>query len=114
MSADIKFGVREMGCQDWPIYGTGRFLIHAIVVHVPDNSDHLTPVIFRVGADLLAQGKRGIVPVFARHLFRDDGERDSVVDIVPDEVAASHEWSAECLEEAGRDKPEAAKWYFTL
>src|SRR5690242_14753681 len=96
-----------MGCQDWPIRGTGRLLIRAIVVNVPNNADHFAPVVFCVGADLLAEGKRGIAPGLTRHLFRDYGQRNLVVDIGPSEVATGDQWRAHGLEETRRNEPEA-------
>src|ERR1700757_2227919 len=96
-----------MGCQDWPIHGTGRSLIHAVVVHVSNNADNLAPVVFRVGADLFAESKRWIVPGFSRQLFRDNGQRNLAVDIAPGEVATGNQWRAQGLEEARGDEPEA-------
>src|SRR5215510_7134989 len=99
--------------QDWPLHGTWPFLIHAIVVHVPNNADYLPPLVLRVGADLFAKGTRGIVPVFSRQFFGDDGHRNLIVDIAPGEVAAGDERRTEGLEKARCDEPEAVERNFT-
>ena len=81
----------EFGLQQRPIGGRGRFVTHAIIMNITDNTDNFSPVVFR--ADLNSFAERGgrLVPIFAREIFRDHGHGSLVVGIRPGYLAPGNQ-----------------------
>src|SRR6202040_1517643 len=89
-----------------PINGGGRIFVNAHVVRVADDADDFPPVVIVADANSLAQRVAGIMPVLTRKIFGDDRNGNSLVDVVPGEIAAGDERSAQRREEARRDELE--------
>ena len=76
--------------QEGPINDGGGRFADALIVNVADDADNFPPVVFGADADALAERGGGIMPKFASYIFRDHGDGDFLVSIVPRDFAASH------------------------
>ena len=78
-----------------PVNGGGWILINAVVVRIGNDSDDFAPVVVVADANSLSQRVARVMPILARKIFGDDRDRNSLVDIVPGEIAAGDERSTQ-------------------
>src|SRR5262245_38031126 len=82
--------------------------MHAIVVHVRDHGDDLTPRTSGAFANPRADCSARLVPQLAREVLGYDDDRPVIFEVEPREIAAGDEARADRLEIAGRDVSEPA------
>jgi hypothetical protein len=71
-----------------PINGGVGGLTDAVFVDIADDTDNFAPVVFGADANAFAERGGGVMPMFAGDVFRDDGDGEFLVGVIPGEVAA--------------------------
>ena len=95
--------------QEGPIHESrGRFA-DALIVNVADDTDDFPPVVLGTDADALAERGRGVVPILASEIFRDHGDGNFLIGVIPGDLTAGHQRRAESAQVFGRNESEGAE-----
>src|SRR6266568_3188018 len=92
-----------------PINGRCGRLADTIIINIADDADDFPPIVFGADADAFADRGRRVMPILASHVFRDHGDGNFLVRVVPGDLTACHQRCAQSPEISGRDKLEAAE-----
>src|SRR5437773_1841002 len=95
--------------QEGPINDSGGRFADAFIVNVADDTDDFPPVVLRSDADTFAERRGGIMPKFASNVFRDHGDGNFLVGVVPGDFSAGHQRRADCVQVFGRNESKGAE-----